>query len=256
MSVESIPDTEAQMSIAEIFLANGKFSEAQRHLETLGGQTPYSTRVSYYRGILARIAGDTPAARDFFVDALLDGALGARAAVQLINLGEWNIPSTRSLLEDAAAAGTRNPAVYVALTKVHAEDARRIEEAERLTEKGAEPPVPSPAAVEVPRSIEPVWNSYAQGSDRNVRYELWAGSNNPPRIQTFTAPYYPAELIDERLSGEVVLDLQITEEGKVGGVWLVSSMPDVFGGLATASVRQWQFESIPAKIRVVLEFQP
>jgi len=53
-----------------------------------------------------------------------------------------------------------------------------------------------------------------------------------------------------------VVDLQITEDGRVGGVWLVSSMPDVFESLATAAVRQWQFESIPAKIRVALEFKP
>jgi hypothetical protein len=256
MRVESIPDTEAQMSIAEIFLANGKYAEARRHLETLGSQTPYSTRVSYYRGVLARIDGDTPAARDFFVDALLDHQLGPRAAIQLVNLGELNIPSTRSLLEDAAAAGTRNPAVYRALTKIHDEEAKQIEEAERLARKGAEPPVPSPAAAEVPFDIEPAWHSYAQGSDRNFHYQLLSGSNSQPRIQAFNAPYYPPDLIDQKLSGEVVLDLQVTEEGKVGGVWLVSSMPDVFGSLATASVRQWQFESVPAKIRVILEFQP
>ena len=45
-------------------------------------------------------------------------------------------------------------------------------------------------------------------------------------------------------------------EGKIGGVWLVSSMPDVFGSLATASLRQWQFDPIPAKIRIVLQFKP
>src|SRR5205814_4749814 len=71
MHVESIPDTDAQMSIAEIFLANGKLPEARHHLEILAAQAPDSTRVSYYRGILARLSGD-PAARDFFVDALLN----------------------------------------------------------------------------------------------------------------------------------------------------------------------------------------
>src|SRR5438552_1205664 len=79
MSIQSIPDTEAQMSIAEIFLANGKFPEARRHLEILAAQAPDSTRVAYYRGVLARMAGD-PAARDYFVDALLDPFLGPRAA--------------------------------------------------------------------------------------------------------------------------------------------------------------------------------
>ena len=79
MSIQSIPDTEAQMSMAEIFLANGKFPEARRHLEILAAQAPESTRVAYYRGVLARMAGD-PAARDYFVDALVDPFLGPRAA--------------------------------------------------------------------------------------------------------------------------------------------------------------------------------
>src|SRR5262249_22950320 len=49
MSVESIPDTEAQISIAEIFLAGGRLTEARHHLELLASQAPDSTRVSYYR---------------------------------------------------------------------------------------------------------------------------------------------------------------------------------------------------------------
>src|SRR5262249_28626695 len=109
-SIESIPDIEAQMSIAEIFLANGKVAEARHHLELLAAQAPDSTRVSYYRGILARMSGDA-AARDFFVDALSDRNLAPRAAVQLAQMGELQIPSVRMILEDAAAKRTRTPDV-------------------------------------------------------------------------------------------------------------------------------------------------
>src|SRR5438094_433216 len=49
MHVQSIPDTEGQISIAEMFLANGKLEEARRHLELLAAAAPDSTRVSYYR---------------------------------------------------------------------------------------------------------------------------------------------------------------------------------------------------------------
>jgi hypothetical protein len=63
-AIETIPDSDAQMSIAEIFLANGKFPEARRHLEILASQAPDSTRVSYYRGILARMSGDSAARED------------------------------------------------------------------------------------------------------------------------------------------------------------------------------------------------
>jgi hypothetical protein len=50
--------------------------------------------------------------------------------------------------------------------------------------------------------------------------------------------------------------VQVTEEGKAGGVWLVSAVPEVFGNLATASVREWKFDPTPAKIRIVLKFIP
>jgi hypothetical protein len=36
----------------------------------------------------------------------------------------------------------------------------------------------------------------------------------------------------------------------------VSAVPDIFGNLATASIRQWQFDPIPVKIRIVLQFRP
>src|SRR5262249_7225516 len=105
MHVQSIPETEAQMSIAEIFLASGKLPDAQRHLEILAAQAPDSTRVSYYRGILAQIAGNA-GAREFFVDALLDPSLAPRAAVQLVSMGDLQIPAVQTILEEAAARGT------------------------------------------------------------------------------------------------------------------------------------------------------
>jgi hypothetical protein len=57
------------------------------------------------------------------------------------------------------------------------------------------------------------------------------------------------------LSGEVVLDVQITGGREGRRNWLVSST-DTFASLATAAVRQWEFEPISAKIRLVLKFQP
>ena len=253
MNVQSIPDSESQISIAEIFLANGKFEEARRHLEILAAAAPESTRVSYYRGVLAKIAGN-PAARDFFVDALLDPLLGPRAAAKLVEMGELHIPAVRNLLEQAAASGTRNSDVYLALTKIYTEDVHRIEESVRLSQKNAAPPLPASRVSDVP-ATQPVWHRYAHGSDDHVIYAVLSESENQPRLTTFIAPYYPAELLEQRLSGEVVLDLQITDEGRAGGVWLVSATPDIFGSLATAAVRQWQFEAVSARIRVVLDFR-
>jgi TonB family protein len=255
MHVESIPDTEAQMSMAEIFLANGKFPEARRHLEVLAGQAPDSTRVSYYRGILARIAGE-PGARDFFVDALSDPFLAPRAAVQLVSMGDTGIPAVRTILKEAADMKTRNPEVYLALANIYTEDIRRLEEAVRLQQQNAAPPVTRQAVAENKPEPSRDWQSYMRGSVHNIGYELESDSETRPRVSHVMAPYYPPELLDQKLSGEVVLDVQITEEGKVGSIWLISAKPDVFGGLAAASLRQWEFEPIPAKIRVVLHFQP
>jgi TonB family protein len=77
-----------------------------------------------------------------------------------------------------------------------------------------------------------------------------------PQLRTFVPPYYPDELLAERLAGEVVVDVQVTEQGDVAGLWLVSAAPDIFGGLATAAVRDWKFDPLPAKIRVIVEFLP
>ena len=254
MHIQSIPETEAQMSIAEIFLANGKLSDAQRHLEILAAQAPDSTRVSYYRGILGQIAGH-PGGREFFVDALLDPSLAPRAAVQLVTMGDLHIPAVRTILEEAAARGTRNPEVYLALAKIYAEEVRRIEEAVRLQRQSDTPLVSVRTAKdEVPKV--PDWRSYMRGGDRNIGYDLFSDSDKQPRATRVVPPYYPLELLDQKLSGEVVVEVQVTAEGKVGGIWLVSAVPEIFGSLGTASLRDWEFERIPTKIRVVLTFSP
>jgi TonB family protein len=75
-------------------------------------------------------------------------------------------------------------------------------------------------------------------------------------VETFVAPYYPEELLEQKLTGEVVVDVQLTDQGNVAGLWLVSAMPEIFSSLATTAIRQWKFEPVPAKIRVVMEFKP
>jgi len=255
MHIESIPDTEAQMSIAEIFLANGKLPEARRHLEVLAGQAPDSTRVSYYRGVLARMAGD-PAARDFFVDALLDPFLAPRAAVQLVGMGDMQIPAVKTILEDAAAAGTRNAEVYLALANINLEELRRLEENVRLAQQAAPPPLVLRPPEEHVDEAAVEWKSYMASTFHNFGYELLSGSEKRPSAIRVVTPYYPPELLDQKVAGEVVLDLQVTEEGKVSGIWLISSTPEVFGGLAAASLRQWEFEPVSAKIRMILRFKP
>src|SRR5262245_28467847 len=192
---QSIPDADAQMSIAEIFLANGKLPQARRYLELLAAQAPDSTRVSYYRGILAQWDHDRASARDFFVDALSDPFLAPRAAVQLVDLGDMNIPSVRTILQQAGAMGTRNPEVYLALTKIYTEDLERLEEAVRLqrkndSESGATRRVPQEPAQPVAN-----WNSYMRGGFHNFEFDLMADSELRPRVGHVVTPYYPVDLL-------------------------------------------------------------
>jgi hypothetical protein len=259
MQVEAIPEEEAEVSIAEIFLANGRLPDAQRHLEFLAGKTPDSTRVSYYRGVLARSSGDA-AAREFFVDALLDPFLAPRAAVQLVAMGDMQIPSVRTILEEAAAAQTRNPEVYLALASIYTEEVRRIEEAVRLKQRDS-------ASSVAPRPTRPTqqpavplsnWRPFMSGKahDGKITYDLLSNSGRQPQANYVVAPFYPPELISENMSGEVIMDVEIREDGKVGGLWVVSANPEVFESLATSSVRDWEFERVPTKIRVVVRFNP
>ena len=254
MNVESIPDTEAQISISEIFLAHGQLPEARRNLEAVAARDPDFSRATYYRGVLARIAG-AEAARDLFVDALMDPHLGMRAAVQLVQMGELHIPAVRTLLEQGAQSKTRMSDVYWALAEIYLDDLRRIEETVQFSRKNdpTEITPPAPVAEPVP---EPARHGYAEGSDEKVKYRLLSEAESEPRIEVLIPPYYPAELIEQKLSGEVVVDVQITDEGKVGGMWLVSATPEIFGSLATNAIRQWKFETLPAKIRIVMQFIP
>lgn len=254
MDVQAIGNTDAEMSIAEIFLANGRLPEARQHLESLANLAPDSGRVSYYRGVLARISGE-PGARELFVDALLDPFLGPRAAVQLVELGDWHIPAVKDILEETAAMNTRNPRVYLALATIDTDEIRELQEAVKAKQRAASSEAFGPPPPSVPAPPTENWRKYVEGSAEHVRYQVLSASDRQPELRTVVAPYYPPELADQKLSGEVVVDVQVTEEGKAGGVWLVSAMPELFGTLATAAIREWEFEPLPEKVRVVVQFK-
>src|SRR5207249_8754753 len=136
-------------------------------------------RVSYYRGVLAKIA-ENPGAREFFIDALLDSFLAPRAAVQLVDLGELHIPAVRTVLEMAAAARTRNAEVYLALTKIYSDDVHRIEEAVRVFRKSAEPEI-RPRVAAGAGDPEPQRRHYARVMGDHFRYDLFSESESEPR---------------------------------------------------------------------------
>lgn len=256
MKTSAIPDAEAHMTVSEILLASGDLAGALRHLEAVSELEQQYPRASYYRGVLARLGQNRDDARDFFVDALGDSQLAARAAIQLVQMGELQIPAVRATLIQASSSGTRMPDVYWALSELYLDDLRDIEESIRLERKAAIGPPAVRSGVANQPPAEPVLAQYSDGNEPNIRYRLLAESNAGPRLQRFVSPYYPGELLAQKLAGEVVIDVQLTAEGDVAGMWLVSAMPDIFGNLATAAVREWKFEPAPAKIRVVVAFFP
>jgi hypothetical protein len=256
MRVEPIVDAEARMSISEILITMGRLDEARVHLEAIDALEAEFPRASYYRGVLARLSDHDEDARDLFVDALMDPQLGPRAAVSLVQIGEMQIPSVRSTLEQSARANTRTPDVYWALSEIYLEDIRRIQETVVLSARAMPLPSRPPATPPEPMPAQEEFRNYASGSNSNVRYALLTNSALEPALQTAPSPYYPEELLGDKVGGRVVVDLQVAPTGDVGGVWLVSAVPDVFGTLATTAVRDWKFESVPAVIRVVLEFVP
>jgi TonB family protein len=253
IKIETIPDEQARISMAEIFLASGQVDDARRYFEGVNTAGQEFPRASYYRGVLARLSGD-PAARDLFIDALVDPQLGTRAAVQLVQMGELQIPSVRSLLEQASEAKTRMSDVYLALADIYIDEVHRVEETVKLRQRSIDAPLPSRTPLS--SEAETSWLLYAHGSGLNTTWELLSESAAGPRMDIFIAPYYPPELLEQKTSGKVVMEVQITESGDVAGVRLISSEPEIFGTLATAAVREWRFEPIRSKIRVILDFRP
>ncbi len=256
MRLSPIVQADVDLAITEIFLSGGNLDKAREYLDKVVGIDEKFPRASYYHGVLARIRG-TGDPREYFIDALLDLNLGPRAAVHLVQLHELQIPAARRALELAAANGTHMSDVYWALSEIYLDDSRRAQEMLRLSQSA---PVPAALPTRPPQldETEPelTFTQYASVDGEHFKYDLMSVSGKGPRTQTVVAPYFPQELLSERQSGRVVVDVQVAENGEVAGLWLISASPEVFSALATAAVRDWKFEPLPAKIRVVVQFIP
>lgn len=86
---------------------------------------------------------------------------------------------------------------------------------------------------------------------------------DPSRLIRRVEPVYPPLAVKARLSGEVVIEAVIDEEGNVGQTKVLSG-PDLFVDAALAAVRQWKYsptvhngEPIPiiAMVKVVFQLQ-
>jgi TonB family protein len=71
------------------------------------------------------------------------------------------------------------------------------------------------------------------------------------------APKYPQEAKDKKIEGDVVLHIEINEEGAVHDPWVVSG-PKELRDAALEAVKQWKYSKdgpLPASSEVTLAFQ-
>ena len=253
----TIERAEIDASLAEMLLSRGRTEEALPYLEAASHYEPIQTQIEYFRGVLAWVAGEEEA-RDHFVDSLIDEEFGSRAAFHLVQMRELGIPEVRTTLERAAVAGSREPLIYWALSEIYLAEMKQIE---GLVEIAAARHIPP----ELPRvrlmvegvlEAEPVYREYASETRQHIEYRLLTTDESGPRVRDVVMPYYPEDLRDDSVHGDVILDVQVSPEGDVIGVWLISSEPDVFGNLATGAVRDWTFDPVPSKVRVSIRFLP
>jgi len=254
MQVNPVSAADVELVVTEILLSAGRFDQAREHLERVANIDDEFSRASFYKGVLARIShqGDP---REYFIDALMDVKLGPRAAINLVQLHELSIPAARRALEQASTAGTHMGDVYWALSEIYLNDTRRAKELVVLTSNRDVQIAPRVKQKQANDTAER-FVSYSRGEGDHFRYELLSGSEDGPRVQSIVAPLFPEELLQRRLSGRVVVDAQVTEDGNVGGIWLISALPEVFSGLAAEAVRSWKFDPIFRKIRIVIHFVP
>ena len=255
---ESIPEpinrTWVDVSIAEMLLSQGRIEDTGPYLEAASDDTKVEPRVAYWRGLLAWSAGDA-IARDHFIDALIDPEIAPLAAFQLVLIGELDVSEVLAVLERAANEGTEQPLVYWALSEIYLNQRRRIEDLVQIAAtRHSPPPLPSMPPLEADEEL--VYVPYVSTREAYLEYELLSASSDRPEVRSLVHPYYPGDLRNASVGGQVELDVQLSSVGDVIGVWLISASPDVFGNLATGAVRNWKFDPVPAKIRIVLRFTP
>jgi TonB family protein len=71
------------------------------------------------------------------------------------------------------------------------------------------------------------------------------------------APKYPQEAKDKKIEGDVVLNIEINEEGGVHDPWVISG-PKELREAALDAVKQWKYSKdgpLPASSEVTLAFQ-
>ena len=93
------------------------------------------------------------------------------------------------------------------------------------------------------------------------RQPIRAGGNIPPPRKVYEVkPIYPAEAMDAKVQGVVVVDCTIATDGSVSDARVVQSVP-MLDDAALAAVRQWRFtptllngEPVPIEVTLTINF--
>ena len=92
-----------------------------------------------------------------------------------------------------------------------------------------------------------------------VAFAGWATSQTQQTLKLIhsVAPKYPQEARDKKIEGDVVLHIEINEEGAVHDPWVISG-PKELREAALAAVKEWKYSKdgpLPASSEVTLAFQ-
>ena len=87
----------------------------------------------------------------------------------------------------------------------------------------------------------------------------WASAQTEQKLKLIhtVAPKYPQEAKDQKIEGDVVLHIEINEEGEVHDPWVISG-PKELRDVALDAVKQWKYSKdgpLPASSEVTLAFQ-
>jgi TonB family protein len=74
-----------------------------------------------------------------------------------------------------------------------------------------------------------------------------------PKLISKAMPVYPAEAAKEHLSGDVVMDVTLKEDGAVDQVSVIEGDPSL-AEAASKAVKQWRYQPLVEKGKPVLKF--
>lgn len=200
----------------------------------------------------------------------------AQRLLALVQRTDGALPAL-ARLRDQLAAAQADAALAAERAARESEDAARREQAARLAAANAAPaPVASQAPSSTPgassaaaASVPPPATEATAPSPAATAAAPAASTAAPPpaprpaakplpQLLSAPQPRYPPQALRRKLEGEVVLELRIEADGRVGSARVLSANPPgLFDDAAVAAASRWRFEAGAAAVttRQVVRFR-